>query len=370
MTRSEPSKPSGAAAAWWPVLAVAALALVTRDRPLPASATEPQSSGRHAGPAAAEQPGRGREAEGPTQIPARGWKDIAFRLYEDLSSHRILSVAAGVTFYALLAVFPAVAALVSLYGLFADPASIAKQMDTLSGLLPGGAVDIIGEQVKRISANPRASLSFALAFSLGISLWSANAGMKAVFDALNVVYDETEKRSFVVLNLVSLAFTLGALTFMILALVAVVALPIALNFIGLGTVADLAMRLGRWPLLLVAVALVFALVYRFGPSRKKAQWRWVWAGSAFAAVAWLGGSALFSWYVSSFGNYNATYGSLGAAIGFMTWLWISSIIVLMGGELNAEMEHQTARDTTTSGGKPMGQRGATMADQVGKASGA
>jgi len=290
-----------------------------------------------------------------------------WRTYEEFGKDRIMSVAAGVTYYALLAVFPAIAALVSIYGLFADPATIQDHLNTVSGVLPGGALDIIREQVTRIASQGGGALGFGFIFGLVLSLWSANAGMKAVFDALNIVYDEEEKRSFIKLNLMSLSFTLGAILFILIAIAGIIVLPIALDFIGLGQRLEWLLAIARWPVLLVIVTFGLSLVYRFGPSRDKAQWRWVTPGGIIAAVLWLAVSMLFSWYVANFGSYNETYGSLGAVIGFMTWIWLSSIVVLLGAEINAEMEHQTAKDTTEGTHQPMGTRGATMADTVGAA---
>jgi membrane protein len=284
-----------------------------------------------------------------------------------VNKDRILAVAAGVTFYALLAIFPAVGALVSIYGLFAEPGTIQEHLNALAGLLPGGALDVIGEQVKRITSKGGGALGFAFFSGLAISLWSANAGMKAMFDALNVAYDEDEKRGFIALNLQSLGFTLGALLFIVLAIVGVVAVPVVLNFVGLGKATEWIISLARWPALLAVVILGLAVLYRYGPSRDKAQWRWISPGSILAGVVWVVGSMLFSWYVSNFGNYNETYGSLGAAIGFMTWIWLSSTIVLVGAELNAETEHQTGRDSTEGPREPLGARGARMADTVGAA---
>lgn len=323
---------------------------------------------QHADPnQATTEPGRGREAAKPTQIPAKGWKDILWRTYEEFGKDRVTSVAAGVTYYALLAVFPAIAALVSIYGLFADPGTIQEHLNAMSGVLPGGALEIVGEQVKRISSKGSGTLGFGFIFGLAISLWSANAGMKAVFDALNIVNDEDEKRSFVRLNLTSLSFTLGAILFIIVALAGIVVLPIVFKFIGLENSMEWLLSILRWPILLVGVTLGLSLIYRFGPSRDKAEWRWVTPGGLIAAVLWIAVSMLFSWYVSNFGSYNETYGSLGAVIGFMTWIWLSSIVVLLGAEINAEMEHQTVKDTTEGTQQPMGARGAKMADTVGVA---
>jgi membrane protein len=311
---------------------------------------------------------RGRAAETPSQIPATGWKDIFWRIYQNVPEHRILAIAAGVTFYALLAIFPGIAALVALYGLFADPSTIGKHLTDLSGVLPGGATDVIGDQLQRLSHQGRARLGFAFLLSLLISIWSANAGVKALFDALNVVYGEREKRSFLKLNAISLAFTCGALLFLLLALAALVVLPLIIDYLGLSSEAKWLVELGKWPVLLLVVALAVAMMYRYGPSREKAQWSWLTSGSAFAAIAWLVVSVLFSWYAANFGNYNKAYGSLGAVIGLMTWMWLSSIVILLGAELDAEMEHQTAHDTTTVAPRPLGARGARMADTIGKRS--
>ncbi|MGG5809077.1 YihY/virulence factor BrkB family protein [Falsiroseomonas sp. CW058] len=315
-------------------------------------------------PAAALPDGKGHDAAQPSDIPARGWWSILKRTLWQASEDRLLTEAAGVTFYVLLALFPAIAALVSLYGLVADRATIGQHLAALSGIVPGGGMELIEEQVKRLASNPETALGFGALLGLALSLWSANQATKAVFDALNVVYEEKEKRSFVRLTLVTLLFTLGGIVFAVLALAAVVVLPVVLNFVGLGGRLEWLLKLSRWPLLLLGVALVLACLYRWGPSRAKARWRWVTWGSAVAALLWLAASLGFSWYVENFGSYNETYGSLGAVVGFMTWIWISSAVVLLGGELNAEMEHQTARDTTTGPEKPMGRRRARMADTV------
>jgi membrane protein implicated in regulation of membrane protease activity len=202
---------------------------------------------------------------------------------------------------------------------------------------------------------------------LAVALWSANAGMKAIIDALNVVYKENEKRGFIKLNLISLAFTLAAMGALLVALGGVVVLPIALSYLGLQSATDLLFRLARWPLLLALIIVGLAVLYRLGPSRREPRWQWITIGSVFAAVAWLISSALLSWYLASFADYNATYGSLGAGIGMMMWMWISSIVILFGAQLNSEIEHQTARDSTVRREKPLGARGAVMADTVGKA---
>ena len=324
---------------------------------------------RPAGSAAIGQPGEadphpGRGADSPAQIPARGWLQIGKRTFQQIGEDRVMDEAASVTFYTLLALFPALAALVSLYGLVADPRTISDNLNAVSGFVPGGGMQIIGDQLKSLTSGPPKALGFGVVFGLATSLWSANAGIKGLFDALNVVYDEKEERSFVRRTLITLGFTIGALIFLIAVMAGLVALPAALNIVGLQQTTATLLKLARWPILLVLLALLLAFVYRYGPSRHPARWRWVtWGGSA-ATIVWLLVSLLFSYYVEHFGNYNKTYGSLGAAVGFMTWIWISTIVVLSGAELNAEMEHQTARDTTHGPDKPMGSRRATMADKV------
>lgn len=318
---------------------------------------------------ATEGADRGREAESPSEIPARGWKDILLRIYGNISEHRILALAAGMTYYSLLAIFPALAALVAIYGLFSDPGSIANHLDQVSGFVPGGAIDVARDQLTRVASKGHQTLGLTFVVGLAVSLWSANAAMKSLFDTLNIVYGESEKRGFVKLNAVSLSFTLAGIAFVLVALGALVIVPVVLNFIGLSNAADLLVRIARWPAMFVVVALALALIYRFGPSREAPRWRWITWGTAVATILWLGASALFSWYAANFGKFNETYGSLGAAIGFMTWLWISAIVILLGAELDAEMEHQTVRDTTTGAEKPMGARGTRMADTVGAARG-
>src|SRR5436305_2667442 len=326
----------------------------SRQGPRPASKSD------HKAPA---DEGRGRSAEKPSDIPARGWKDILWRVYAGISDDRILANAAAVTFYALLAVFPAIAALVSIYGLFADPASIQQQLDSVSGVLPGGAVDLIRDQLNRLAAQPRGTLGVSFVIGLVVALWSANGGIEALFAALNVVYEEKEQRSFIRLNAITLAFTLSMIGFVLVAIACIVVLPVVLNY--LPGFMGLILNIVRWPVMLVLVAVALAFIYRYGPSRDEPKWRWITWGSTFAALAWLGFSAIFSFYAAHFGSFNKTYGSLGAVIGFMTWMWLSVAVILLGAKLNAETEHQTARDSTEGSPKPLGARGAKMADTVG-----
>lgn len=326
-----------------------------------------RSASQRAHVARSRETGRGRGATSPLQIPFKGWHDILWRTYAQIGRDRLLAVAAGVVFYGLLAIFPAITALVSSYGLFADPATISTHLAFLADLMPAGAFAIVQEQIARIAGQGGGGLSIAFVLGLLIALWSANAGMKAMMDALNVIYDEEEKRSFLKLNLVSLLLTLGGLLILLLAVACVVVLPLALSWVGLESSAAWLIAGLRWPALLVVVTLALIVLYRFGPSRRPARWRWLIVGAVVATLIWLAASALLSFYLSNFADYNATYGSLGAGIGLMMWLWISAIAVLLGAELNSEIEHQTAHDSTVGRDRPLGRREAVMADTVGKA---
>jgi membrane protein len=293
-------------------------------------------------------PGRGLGADSPAEIPLSGWKDILLRTAREFGQDRITQVAGGVAFFALLAVFPAMAAFVSLYGLFADVAQAEKQISLLSGVLPRDTLAFAADQMARFAAKGTGQLSFAFAVSVLVSIWSANGAVKALFDGLNVAYEQQEKRGLITLNLYSLAFTLGGLIFAALALSAVVAAPAALALVGYNrSLAWLSVL--RWPVLLAAAVTALSVLYRYGPSRTRARWRWITWGGAIAATLWLIASMLFSWYVGAFAHYDRTYGSLGAVVGFMTWIWLSSIIVLAGAELNAEIEAQTSVDTSVEG---------------------
>jgi len=293
-----------------------------------------------------QEHGRERHAATPSDMPARGW-DILLRVWENIGEDRVILVAAGVTFYCLLAIFPAIAALVAIYGFFSDPSSISSVVDKISGVMPGGALDIIRTQMNQVASQGPSKLGVAFVIGFLVSLWSANAGIKSIFDALNLVYDEPEKRGLIRLNLVSLAFTVAAILFILVAIAFIAALPAVASSQLQGTAALIA-QIIRWPILFVVVAVGIALVYRYGPSRAEPQWRWITWGSAFAAVAWIAVSIAFSWYAANFGSYNKTYGSLAAIVVFMTWLWLSIAVILIGAEIDAEMEQQTAQDTTTN----------------------
>ena len=316
--------------------------------------------------ARAAEPGRGRDASAPEEIPALGWHDILWRILKAIPEDRVFSTAGSVAFFTLLAIFPGLATVVSLYGLYADAGAIRDHLELLVGVIPYGVLALVGDELSRVAAQRSNTLGLTFGTALALSLWSANSGVSALFDALNVVYREREKRSLLRLYGTTFLFTLGGILFVLLAISAVVVLPLALGFLGFADQSKRVVNLVRWPVLLLAVMFGLAVVYRFGPSRRAAKWRWVSWGSIAAALLWLAASMGFSWYVSSFDSYNRVYGSLGAGVGFMTWIWISAVIVLVGAELNAEMEHQTAVDTTQGRPKPLGARGAVVADTVGE----
>ncbi len=319
-------------------------------------------------PAAFEkaEPRRGRVAHGPHAIPPKGWKDIAWRTYQEIGRDRLPSVAGGVTFYTLLALFPAMGVFVSLYGLIADVAAVQQQLASMATVFPAEVINIVGEQMLRLADRPSATLSVAFVVSLLLSVWSSNAGMKALFDGLNVAYDEKEKRNFFSRSLLTYVFTFGALLFLVVMTAVLVAAPIAFEYLGLNELAVVWIPL-RWLILLAMAAGAFCVIYRYGPCRARAKWSWVTVGAVLAAAFWLLGSLGFSWYLNNIAHYDVTYGSLGAVVAFMTWIWFSVMVVLLGAEINAEIEHQTALDTTIGPEKPMGERGAAMADSVGLA---
>jgi membrane protein len=313
-------------------------------------------------------PGRGRDAEIPEAIPLKGLKDVMWRVVHQVSEDRVPLIAAGVTFYLLLGLFPAISALVALYGLVADTSTMAEHLRELSGMLPPGAFDLIAERISSLSASRNSTLGLTFFASLSIALWSTHSATLAIFDAMNVAYDETEKRGLVRLNLVGLAFTICAMVSAALIIGLVAIIPLLLSYIWLDRFEEQMALIVRWPILFLIVATATTAIYRFGPSRQPAKLRWLTWGSVVVTVSWFLMSLGFSFYLKNFANYDATYGTLGALIGFLIWIWLSILILIIGGELNAELEHQTARDTTTGSPRPMGTRGAYVADTLGEPS--
>lgn len=309
---------------------------------------------------------RGRESERPDRIPRRGWRDILLRTKEQIDNDNVGLMAAGLSFYALLAVFPGLAALVSLYGLVADAAEVQSQFQALSALVPGDAWELLGEQMSRVASSGDGTLSLAAAFSLLLALWSASRATKAFIIAMNVAYNQRESRNIIKQNLMALALTLFLILLVLVALAVTVAVPAVLALVGLDSGLEWLITVLRWPLMAVVFMVALAALYRYAPCRRDAKWRWVTPGSVAAIVLWLVASIGFSVYVTNFGSYNETYGSIGAVVALMLWFWISAFVVIMGAELNAETEHQTSRDSTTGKPKPIGKRGAYVADTVGE----
>jgi membrane protein len=312
----------------------------------------------------AEDKAQGRHAGRPGEIPPRGWWAVLRRVVREATSDEVGMAAASCGFYAMLALFPAISVSISLYGLVADPAAIEDQLAGLRDVLPASTYQLIAGRVHDLAAVGPTRLSWGLAVSLPVALWSAMNGTKAIIRALNVAYEERERRSFLRFNLVALLFTLGGILGVVLALTVIVLVPAALSFSWLGPLASIAVRVCSFGLMLGSVVLGVALLYRFGPSRANAKWRWITSGSLVTAGLWLAASLAFSFYVSNFGSYDAAYGTLGGVVVALLWFWISAYAVILGAELNAELELQTRRDTTTEPVRPMGERGAFVADHV------
>jgi membrane protein len=309
---------------------------------------------------------RGRNAEAPTEIPAKGWKDIAFRVKDELASDHVGLIAAGVAFYALLAIFPAVTALMALAGLVFEPAEVTAQLETLTRMIPKEAAQIILDQAVAVAGSEDAGLGLAFVIGLALAIYSASKGMGSLIEGLNVAFDEDETRGFIKKTIVTLLLTVFLITGLIVGLLSTLAVPAMLELIALPSWMETTLSLLRW--LALAVLSVFGLgvLYRYGPARDNAEWQWLTPGAVTACVIWLVASVGFSIYVSNFGSYNESFGSMAGVIILLMWLWISAFIVLLGAELNAEIEAQTSVDTTVGPDQPMGSRGAEKADNLGE----
>lgn len=309
--------------------------------------------------------GRGRDALKPRHLPLRGWLDVLRRFGAGFLDDHLMLVAAGVAYYSLLALFPAVGLFVSAYGLIADVGQAAEQARSLAGILPDDAVEFVYMEMTRVASAPPRSLGFAGLISLGITIWGAGRTMRSLFEAMNIAYKEKERRNILVINVLGAAFTLGMIAFAAVTVLLVVAVPPLLSALALPGPLEAAVSLVRWPILFGGMFLGTALLYRMGPDRESPRIAWLSPGSLLAATLWLAASGLISWYASSFGSFNKTYGSLGAVVLLQFWVWATVLIVLVGAKFNAEAEHQTAVDTTTGRPLPMGERGAVVADELG-----
>jgi membrane protein len=307
---------------------------------------------------------RGHDAREPRQIPKRGWKKILSRVWTELGDDNISIVAAGVAFYALLAIFPALGAALAIYGFVADPADVSRQLASLGGMIPADARSVLEGQLSELASQPKSTLSIGAVVGILLALWSASSGIKTLMTALNIVYAEREKRAFLRYNLTALVMTLGAILAGLVAIALVAILPPIIEALRLPDWLHWLVSLARWPILALGTVTALAVLFRYGPSRTEARWNWVSWGAVAATLLWIVASALFSWYAANFANYNKTYGSVGAIVALLMWFYLTAYVVLLGAELNSEMERQTAKDTTRGPEKPMGDRGARMADTV------
>jgi len=312
---------------------------------------------------------RGREAKRPQQIPARGWGDIAWRMYHLNNKENMPLLAAGVAFYAVLAIFPAMAAVVSLYALVADPTDVQRHLQALEGALPADVLLIFSEQLDTLTSEEPESLGFRLILGVLLAIWSSHRAVNAIVYAISVAYKEEETRSYFKFHFVTYTIAGGAVLLVVSALVLMVVLPVLLEWLPLGPLTTVATQTARVLVFIFLVMGSFSLLYRFAPPRRPAQWRWISPGSIVATIAWLLLSFGFSHYVNTFGTYNETYGALGAVVVLMMWFFLSGYAVIAGAMMNAQMEYQTRKDTTVGPTKPMGERGAIVADELGRAIG-
>jgi membrane protein len=313
-------------------------------------------------PSAEELPGI--HAEKPTQIPWRGWKQILKRAWAENQADNMPIIAGGVAFFGFLSIFPALIALISIYGLVASPETVAKQVESLSAQLPQDAASLIATQLKSIVDNSGGALTVSLVVSILAALWSASGGMSNLITAVNLAYDEVETRNFVKLRLISLALTLGAMVFVLVTFGLVAVVPAVLNALPLGIVGTILAQIARWVLLLGVFAGSLAVLYRVAPDRDAPRVRWVSLGAVVVTIVWALVSVGFAVYVNNFGSYDKTYGTIAGVIVLMLWLYLTCYLVLLGAEINSEAEHQTAHDTTTGEPKPMGDREAQVADTL------
>ena len=306
----------------------------------------------------------GVDADRPSQIPAAGWKQILRRSFREAREDNILLLSAGVAFFAFLALFPGLVAGMTLYGLLADPAQVQEQVASLSRALPSESAQLLQDQAREITTRSDEDLGARLLISLLIALLSASGGISNLIKAVNIAYDEPETRSFLARRATALLLTVCAVVFLVVAVGAITLVPVIMNGLGLDAAGRFLVQVLRWGGLVAFVLVALGVVYRYAPDRENAKVRWIGFGSVVATALWALGSALFSLYVSTFGRYGETYGAMAGVVVLLLWLFLTAFIVLLGAEINSEMEHQTARDTTQGPAKPMGQRGAVKADTV------
>lgn len=307
--------------------------------------------------------GSGQDAATPSDIPIRGWAQILRRVKDEIVGDHVGIVAAGIAFYGLLSIFPAITALVAISGLILDPADISSTMTLIASVLPTDAATIIQDQLIKVTEGSSGA-SLVAFLGVALAIYGATKGVLALIEGLNIAYDEEEARGLVRLYLTGFAMTVALVIGLVFAMGLIIMLPVAAELLSLGSRTQTIISLVTWPILAVFLILGLAVLYRFGPSRRAAKWQWLSVGAGLATLIWIAASLCFSIYVRNFGNYTETYGTLGGVIILLTWLWMSAYVILAGAELNAEIEHQTARDTTTGPAKPRGARGAVKADTV------
>jgi membrane protein len=306
----------------------------------------------------------GIEAERPTDIPWRGWKQILKRSWAENKADNMPIIAGGVAFFGFLSIFPALIALISIYGLVASPATVAKQVENLSKQLPSSAASLIKEQLTSIVSNSGSALSISLVISILAALWSASGGVGNLITAVNLAYDEVEARNFIKLKLTSLALTLGGIVFVLVTFGLVAVVPAVISALPLGIVGTVLAQIATWIVLLGVFAGALAVLYRVAPDRDAPKFRWVSLGAVIVTIIWALVSVIFALYVNNFGSYDKTYGAIAGVIVLMLWLYLTCYLVLLGAEINSEAEHQTAHDTTKGEPQPMGVRDAKMADTL------
>lgn len=311
----------------------------------------------------------GHDATAPREISARGWKEILLRAWNDVGRDHVSLIAAGVAFYGLLALFPAITALIAISGLILEPSQIAQQIENLSALLPEGAANIIIDQATQVAGSQEAGLGLAALVSIALALYSSSKGVASLIEGLNIAYEETDKRGFIAKKLITLGLTIFLIVGMVAGLSATIILPGILSIINLGPTTEMLIGLARWAVLLIMTIAGIAVLYRFGPDRSAPKWRWLTPGAVLACVLWIAASVGFSFYAENFGSYNESFGTLAGAIILLMWLWISAYVLLLGAEINAEAELQTHYDTTVGRDMPRGERGAVKADRLPPGSG-
>jgi membrane protein len=314
----------------------------------------------------AAQQRRGRDADAPREVPKRGWVDITKRVVTEMKDDHVPVVAAGCAFYAWVALIPALIALITIYGLVASPQQVTDQINELTSTLSRSTAEVIRQPITAATSSADRALSIGLIASLAGVLWSASGGMDGLIKGINIAYDEPP-RSFPKRRGLAILLTFGAIAFVVLAIGLVAVVPVVLEQVGLEPAAAIVGQVASFVLLSVLWMFGLAVLYKIAPNRQNPKLRWVSWGAVIATILWIAGSVGFSIFVQNFGNYNQTYGALGGVVILNLWLLLTTFAVLLGAEINSEMEHQTRKDTTTGPPRPMGERDAVKADHVGRA---